>query len=487
MIKRAPSGARILAMVLFALSCFGVLTYLWSSFGGSIPLKSKAYRFEVAFPHAGQLADQADVRIAGITVGHVVKLGVDPRGNHTLATVELEPQYAPLRRRARATLRTKTLGGETYMELAPGPRSAPLLPDGDRLPDGQVQNQVQLEDILNAFDPRTRRAFSAWQRDLGAALNGRGPQLNAAIGTLPPLVANANDVLALLDRQQLAVGRLVRNGGTVFRALSRNRAALHGLIVNSGRMFQATADEQAALRDSFAIFPTFLDETRLTQARLERFSIEADPLVRDLRPVMHDLRPTLHAARLMAPDLRHLLLNLGPLVTASVRGLPALRQTLEATRPLLGALGPFLSELNPVLSFLEQYQHVTADFFSQGVQALNARTPTSTPGSAGHFLRQVSPGGPESVTVYRDRLPTNRGNSYFGPLSIVTPPKMLGKFLIPPEWDCNNTGAGGDGSVTPVESGSPTAVHPGCWVQPNIPFGGRDTHFPYVRRARPGH
>ena len=36
-----------MAMVLFALSCFGILLYLWVSFGGSTPLKPTGYRFEV--------------------------------------------------------------------------------------------------------------------------------------------------------------------------------------------------------------------------------------------------------------------------------------------------------------------------------------------------------------------------------------------------------------------------------------------------------
>ena len=33
--KQAPSVGRIFVMVLFALSCFGILLYLWLVFGGS--------------------------------------------------------------------------------------------------------------------------------------------------------------------------------------------------------------------------------------------------------------------------------------------------------------------------------------------------------------------------------------------------------------------------------------------------------------------
>ena len=45
--KAAPSFGRIAAMVVFALSCFGLLLFLWLAFGGAVPLKPKGYRVKV--------------------------------------------------------------------------------------------------------------------------------------------------------------------------------------------------------------------------------------------------------------------------------------------------------------------------------------------------------------------------------------------------------------------------------------------------------
>ena len=42
--KAAPTFGRIAAMVVFALSCFGLLLFLWLAFGGAVPLKPKGYR-----------------------------------------------------------------------------------------------------------------------------------------------------------------------------------------------------------------------------------------------------------------------------------------------------------------------------------------------------------------------------------------------------------------------------------------------------------
>ena len=41
MIKDAPSPGRILVMVAFALSCFGILLFVWLSFGGPVPFKPR--------------------------------------------------------------------------------------------------------------------------------------------------------------------------------------------------------------------------------------------------------------------------------------------------------------------------------------------------------------------------------------------------------------------------------------------------------------
>src|ERR687895_321563 len=94
--KQAPTLARILTMAVFALSCFGLLLFLWLSFGGPIPLKPQGYRVQVGFPEATTLAKEADVRIAGVSVGRVRDLQQDGANNRTLATIELERKYAPL-------------------------------------------------------------------------------------------------------------------------------------------------------------------------------------------------------------------------------------------------------------------------------------------------------------------------------------------------------------------------------------------------------
>src|SRR3954464_11592319 len=387
--KQAPTFGRLLVMALFALSCFGLLLFLWLSFGGSVPLKPKGYRVQVAFPEATQLGEFADVRTAGVSVGKVRTKRLDPKGNRTLVDLELDRRFSPLRANAKAILRQKTLLGETYVELTPGTKDAPFIPEGGRLKNSQVSNTVELDEIFRTFDPQTRKAFQDWQQNLGQAINGRGADLNDAIGNLPPFAHDATDVLDVLNSQSGAVRRLFRNTGVVFNALSQDQNALRGLITNGDKVFSATQQQRVALKQTFATFPTFLDESRATMARLESFSTDTRPLIRNLRPVARDLKPTLRDVRAFAPDLRSTFRNLDPLITVSRKGLPALRDTLKGTGPVLEQLAPFLGQLNPILDWLQYNQHGMADFVGNGGGALSDVAPISdsekASGAIGHY------------------------------------------------------------------------------------------------------
>src|SRR4051812_39500796 len=107
--KQAPTAARLIVMVVFALSCFGLLLFLWLAFGGAIPLKPQGYRFDVAIPEASQLAIEGDVRSSGVSIGKIRAKRRAPHGNKTIVTVELQRKYAPLATDARVIQRSKTL------------------------------------------------------------------------------------------------------------------------------------------------------------------------------------------------------------------------------------------------------------------------------------------------------------------------------------------------------------------------------------------
>jgi virulence factor Mce-like protein len=471
-----PSLSKVVTMVLFALSCAGLLLFLWLSFGGTIPFNPQGYRIRVSFQSAGQLATQADVRIAGVTVGKVIDKSLDPNGNRTFATLQIQNKYAPIRSDARAILREKTILGETYVEMSPGSPNAKPVPDGGLLRRGEVQPAVQLDEVFNALDPATRKAFQVWQQQLALSVKGNDQNLNNVLGNLPQFAADATDILRVLDVEHSAVVRLVQNGGTVFSALSQDQSALRNLVTSAGTTFRTTAANNNALAATFKVFPTFLTETKATMTRLKAFSLDTDPLAKALLPVASDLGPTLHSVQVLSPDLRRLFVNLGPLITVSKTGLPGIRDVLLGAKPLLGSLGPFLEQLNPILTWLSLHQQLVSDFISNGAAGLAAKTVSVGGGGVGHYLRQFSPVGPETLSFAPARDANNRGNTYPPPLWLADP-NVLRKDNLP-SWDCNNTGSGPVSAIN-----APVLGRPACWVAPPLP-GAAPGQIPHIQAAK---
>ena len=82
----------------------------------------------------------------------------------------------------------------------------------------------------------------------------------------------------MLDTQKVAVSQFVRNTGVVLNALTARQGQLASLIRNSNAVFQTTARRNQDLRALFLVLPTFLDESRLTLNRLDRFAANTNPL-----------------------------------------------------------------------------------------------------------------------------------------------------------------------------------------------------------------
>ncbi|HEV2814131.1 MAG TPA: MlaD family protein [Solirubrobacteraceae bacterium] len=408
--KQAPTIGRLLVMVGFALSCFGLLLFLWLAFGGPIPLKPKGYQLQVSFAEGTQLAVEADVRVSGVPVGKVKTVEPNAETGRSVATIQMEERFAPIACDTKAILRQKTLLGETYVELTPGNAGGCMVKEGGSLPNGQVSSTVELDEIFRAFDPKTREDFQTWMQQQARGVDGRAQDISDILGNLEPFAEDVNDLVKILDAQEGPVRQVVRNTGQVFDAISERRGQLQGAIVNGNRVFETTAARDQELRELFTVFPTFNREAETTVRRLEEFAVDTDPLIDQLRPAARELSPTLVDLAALAPDLKALFRDLDPLIVASRRGIPATQQFIEDLRPALGEFDPLLKQLNPIANWLSEYRSEIRAFFANSPAATQARTPDGV-----HYLRTSNPQNPENLAVYPRRIGSNRPNAYMKP------------------------------------------------------------------------
>ena len=410
-----PGVGKLLTMVVFALSCFGLLLFLWLAFGGPIPFKPKGYRVHTSFAEATQLALEADVRISGVPVGKVKTIEPDKETGRAEVVLEIESEYAPLKEDTRSTLRQKTLLGETYVELTPGSPDAENVAENGRLDEGLISPTVELDEIYRAFDQRTRNAFQSWMQTQASAIEGHGRDLNDALGNLGPFAEDAAVIVDILNRQEGAVQRLIADTGEVFGALTERQGQLRSLITNSNRVFRVTAERDERLKETFVALPTFQRESRQTITRLTQFAQDTNPLVDQLRPAARELSPTLQDLSALAPDLRKLFVELNPLITASREGFPALEEIITESRPLFAQFDPALRQLNPMLDFIGLYKRELTSFFANTVASTQASVRDTRTNERVHYLRTTNPFNPENLAMYPRRVGSNRPNPYMLP------------------------------------------------------------------------
>ena len=411
--KQAPTLGRIMVMAIFTLSCFGLLLYLWSAFGGPVPLKPHGYRFNASFLEATQLAQEADVRISGVNVGKVKEIDLDEEAGRTNALIELDEEYAPIPKDARAILRQKTLLGETYVELTPGTEVAGDIPEGGRLETTRVAPTVELDEILRAFDQETREGFQVWQTDLGKGIEGHGADFSDFLGVLPEFANNTNEVLKILNSQERAVQQGIRNTGVVFDALTERGNQLADWITTSNRLLETTANRDEAIRAIWREFPEFITQSQSALRRLESYAVNTDPLMRDLRPVGTQLSNLFVNAGRLAPDFKGFFVGLNRLIPASRRGLPAQSRFLDQTRDVLAQLDPFLRNFNPFLRFLGQYRREIAAMLATDTAVTQATDQIGE--DRYHYLRLTSPVNPQALATYPRPQGWFRGNPYYKP------------------------------------------------------------------------
>ena len=306
------------------------------------------------------------------------------------------------------------------------------------------------------------------------AINGRGLDLNDAFGNLGPFASDASDVLGTLRRQEQSLRTLVHDTGDVFDALTEHDQELAGAIVGrEPHLRRARLPEPGALRH--------LPDPADLRERGPPHPGPAEGLRRGRpaglpRPEAGRARPEPDAARRPRARSRRpakLFRNLDPLTKASPdRAARRSGSFVRELRPVLDSLDPFLANLNPMVRWLDYQAPVVSDFLSNPSSATSDFMPFQ-PGQGAplHLSRQMTIFTNESLSVYPQRLNTNRGNGYLQPFAI-------GSFFpttqaeIFPDHDCDNTssfqgggsvtGGLGNGQVTrtPASSAAPVGKRP---------------------------
>ncbi len=469
---QVPHRGKLIVPVLFALATVIIATFTWISFGGTVPFTAAGYRVSAVFPQASNLYPGDNVRIAGINVGQVVE--VQHAGDRARVTMQLQTQFAPLHRDARAILRTKTLLGEAYIELAPGSRRSAAIADGGAMAPSQIVAAQQLSDVLSTFNPRTRRQLQSLLGGFAAALHGRGQELNQAVGWSAPAMTNFGGLLVTLDQQRSQLGQLIGGAGQVLTAVGQRQGGVQAAITAGDQVFRVTAARSAGLRASVDAFPAFLRQLRGTAGDAQNAVGDLNGAVNSLRPVAPLVTPALTATTTLSAQLRPLFAALPGLVADGKRGLPAATAILTAARPAIDRLLPAMEQIVPVIQLSAVVRDSIVAAFAN-VASVGEGQIVQSNSPPHHFLASTTLLWNEAIGGYQKRLPTNRQNTYPAPDSELDIAK--GGLRA---YDCRNIGNPLIVPVIPPGTGAPPCVTQGPWT-----FNGLSRYFPRLAPAKP--
>ena len=464
MITRLPGRGTAVVAITFALASILLTLYVWRSVGGDVPLQPKRYHVTALFDNASQLTPHADVRISGVNVGKVET--VESHGLRTQVTLALEPRFAPLPRDVRAILRQKTLLGETFVELTPGSRGAPKLQEGDEIPPEQIADTQPLDRVLGMLDPPTRERLKELLTNSGAMFDGRGTDLNAALGNLEPATRQLWAVMRILDSQRGSLEALVRDTGTVMETIGEQEAAVQELVRSGHSVLSATAAHRSALTNTVREAPPLLRELRETAVAAERTSLLAAPVLAGLRPVAPRIPGALRAARDVTPQIGALLEDFEAHVPTIRRALPAAARVVGALVPMMDVLEPTAAQIAPMIDYVAAYRNELVATMANVTASTMGKGPT-TDGRRAAYLRTLIPVGAEGNVGQERRQATNRHNAYREPGGLA--PLLEGLTSA----GCAHARESGDA--------------PPCRVQPGWSFrGGPARYFQRIEPAQAG-
>jgi len=131
--------------VLAGIAALFVLAIKWSNFGST---QFQGYEITAKFDNIGGLTDRSPVKLAGMTIGRVEKISIDPKTFEAVVTMRIRNQYDNLPRDTFASIYTAGLLGAQYIELSPG-ADEKVLKNGDRIT--MTQSAVILEKVISKF------------------------------------------------------------------------------------------------------------------------------------------------------------------------------------------------------------------------------------------------------------------------------------------------------------------------------------------------
>jgi phospholipid/cholesterol/gamma-HCH transport system substrate-binding protein len=341
-------------------------------------------QYRLVFQTAGQLVRGNDVQVGGRRVGNVDDITLTD-DNLAEVTITVEEPYAPLHEGTTATIRLASLSSvaNRYIALSPGPNNAPELADGATLGVERTTTVVDLDQLFNTLDERTRRGLQDVIQGGATQYAGKEREVSEAAKYFSPAISTTTRLVREMSRDDRLLEDAIVSTARVMSAVSERRTELTQMVGSLNTMFGAIASQNENFSTALGEAPGTLREANTTFRDLRAALDDLDPLVeaslpatRDLDRFFREFRPLVNEAVPTFEDLSKLVNTPGPGNDATdlVRmqpalqriGSPTFKNSVEAMRmgqPVLDFLRPYTPEL---VGWIQSTGQATANYDANG-------------------------------------------------------------------------------------------------------------------------
>ena len=231
-----PTGT-LIKFIAFALVMSVLTAFLFLIFSNMRTGSTNGY--SAIFTDASRLKTGDTVRVAGIRVGTVKAVSLQPDRN---VLVEFDAdQDIVLTTGTKAQIRYLNLTGDRFLELADGPGSTKILPAGSQIPPDRTAPALDLDLLLGGLKPVIRglnpQDVNALTSSLIQILQGQG-------GTLESLFSKTSSFSNSLADNSQVIEQMIDDLRTLLDTLSKDGDQFSGAIDRLERLVSGLSEDR---------------------------------------------------------------------------------------------------------------------------------------------------------------------------------------------------------------------------------------------------
>ena len=252
--------------------------------------------YKVRFQNAGQLVKGDEVQVGGRRIGSVkeIKLTNDNQAEITITMKE----FAPLHEGTTAIIRATSLSGiaNRYIALTLGPNSAPKLKDGATISAERTTTPVDLDQLFNTLDPKTRKGLEEVIQGSAEQYVGKGKQANQSAKYFNPFISTTDELVRQVNSDSQSLTDFIVDSSKLVTDVASRRDDLPRWSATPTPRPARSPTRTRRWRPTSSSCPTTLRRGNTTFVNLRATLDDLDVLVNTSKPVAPKLAPFFRAA-----------------------------------------------------------------------------------------------------------------------------------------------------------------------------------------------